>query len=266
MKRLALLLLFCVSVFAQFPTPGGSSGGSSTPGGSDTQLQYNNAGTFGGAAFQYGLYDSTSPGLWTVDAAPSQTNYTLVSFGDGMTKTNGTVLLNSSLSSCLSIDDANTAEMCLNKGGSFPNVGSTAAARFGGQTNQEQLLIKANVSQSVNIAEFRTSDDTVILELNVSGNLVANSASVAPAVSGCTSAAIVAGSTALAGQINTTPTGSCVVTLTFATAAPHGYNCAISNQTTANLIRQTASTTTTAVFTGTTVANDVLAYGPCVGW
>lgn len=97
------------------------------------------------------------------------------------------------------------------------------------------------------------------------GHLVV-STGAAPAVTGCTSATIVAGSTYLAGQVNGTPTGTCAVTLTFDTAAPHGYNCAISNQTTANLIRQTASTPTTAVLTGTTVANDVLAYGPCVGW
>lgn len=87
-----------------------------------------------------------------------------------------------------------------------------------------------------------------------------------PTVSGCTSAAIVAGSALLAGQVNTTPTGACALTLTFPTAAAHGWNCAISNQTTANLIRQTASTATTAVFTGITVVDDVLAYGPCIGW
>jgi hypothetical protein len=127
--------------------------------------------------------------------------------------------------------------------------------------------IVAGARANADIFQFLANDaSTVIAKFNKSGNIVAASGSTAPAVTGCTSAAIVAGSTALAGQINTTPTGACAVTLTFGTAAPHGYNCAISNQTTANLIRQTASTATTAVFTGVTVADDVLAYGPCVGW
>lgn len=112
---------------------------------------------------------------------------------------------------------------------------------------------------------------TVIAKINKSGNLISGTGSTAPTVSGCTSAAIVAGSTALAGQINTTPTGACAVTLTFGTAASHGYNCGplIANQTQGNIANAlflTAQTTTTAVYTGTTVAGDVLAYGPCVGW
>ncbi len=108
------------------------------------------------------------------------------------------------------------------------------------------------------------TDGIIIGGLDGGGALIVEATSH-PTVSGCTSAALVANSTMLAGQVNGTPTGACALTLTFPTA-PHGWNCAISNMTTANMIRQTATTQTTAVFTGVTVANDVLSYGPCVGW
>lgn len=82
----------------------------------------------------------------------------------------------------------------------------------------------------------------------------------------CTGATIGTGSTQMTGTITGTPTGTCTVTLTFPVAATTGYSCAISNQTTANLIRQTASSTTVATFVGVTVANDVLRYGPCIAY
>lgn len=63
------------------------------------------------------------------------------------------------------------------------------------------------------------------------------------------------------GTIVSATTGSCASTITFVgPAAPIGWNCSISNSTTANLIRQTGSTTTTATFTGVTVSGDVLLY------
>ena len=127
------------------------------------------------------------------------------------------------------------------------------------------LIVRAGARANANIQEWQLNNATVLYRISSLGYPIGGTGN-APAISGCTSAAIVAGSTGVAGQINTTPTGSCAVTLTFDQTAPTGWNCAISNQTTANLIRQTASTTTTAVFTGVTVANDVLAYGPCVGW
>ena len=48
---LAGLLLGCACALAQTPSPqGSSSGGGGTPGGSNTQLQYNNSGAFGGVS------------------------------------------------------------------------------------------------------------------------------------------------------------------------------------------------------------------------
>lgn len=67
---------------------------------------------------------------------------------------------------------------------------------------------------------------------------------------------------ASAGSFATNLTGSCAAVVTFGdpttTTATNGWSCAVANQTTANLIRQTATTSTTATLTGVTVASDVI--------
>jgi len=67
-----------------------------------------------------------------------------------------------------------------------------------------------------------------------------------------------------AGTITSGTTGACTVTITMNGAtgmtAPNGWACAASDQTTANLIRQTASTTTTCTISGTTVTGDVIVF------
>lgn len=69
-----------------------------------------------------------------------------------------------------------------------------------------------------------------------------------------------------AGFFTSTTTGAYTGTLTFnGTTAPVGWSCGVSNQTTANLFRQTSSTTTTAAFAGTTVSGDVISY-TCVAY
>lgn len=68
-------------------------------------------------------------------------------------------------------------------------------------------------------------------------------------------------STVAAGFITSATTGACAPVLTFTNAlAANGWACSINNRTTANLIRQTASTTGSATFSGTTVSGDVLSY------
>lgn len=79
----------------------------------------------------------------------------------------------------------------------------------------------------------------------------------APAVS---SGSIVTGSTNVAGQINSATTGAFTCIITFTSTAPTGWSIHPSNMTTANLIRQSASSTTTATITGTTVSGDVISY------
>lgn len=65
----------------------------------------------------------------------------------------------------------------------------------------------------------------------------------------------------------TTATGACTSVLTFASAtAPTGWSCAINNFTTpANVFQQTASSATTATFTGVSGSNDVISYN-CIAY
>lgn len=80
-----------------------------------------------------------------------------------------------------------------------------------------------------------------------------------PGISGCTAGTQTGGGTA--GTFSSGTTGVCTVVLTFAFTAPTGWNCAANNRTTANLIRQTSSSTTTATIAGTTVTGDVVSFG-----
>jgi len=104
-------------------------------------------------------------------------------------------------------------------------------------------------------------------KVNFGGFIQGTSAAPAVDASSCTGATIGTGATNLAGTITALPTGSCSVKITFASAtAAHGWSCAVSDNTTANLFRQTATTTTTATFAGTSVSGDVLQYGPCIAY
>lgn len=89
----------------------------------------------------------------------------------------------------------------------------------------------------------------------IGATLVANGTATS-----CTGATIGTGSKNNAGTVTATTTGVSTVVLTFSVTAPTGWVVEVSNRTTANLTRQSASTTTTATFTGTTVTGDVLSY------
>ncbi len=95
----------------------------------------------------------------------------------------------------------------------------------------------------------------------VSAQLKEGAGTFGPTPSVGTCGTIGTGSTNAAGFISSATSGSCVSVLTFSGAkAPTGWSCGISNATTANIITQTGSSTTTATFTGTTVSGDVLRY------
>lgn len=85
--------------------------------------------------------------------------------------------------------------------------------------------------------------------------------------SGCSVSATAGGATA--GTFTSGTTGACtvVVTMNGATGltAPTGWSCWSADNTTGNLYRQTASSTTTATFSGTTVSGDVVDFG-CMGY
>lgn len=82
--------------------------------------------------------------------------------------------------------------------------------------------------------------------------------------SGCSNSTTVGGATAGTFASGTTGTCTVVITMNGATGvtASNGWSCWASDRTTpANLISQTASTTTTATIAGTTVSGDVISFG-----
>ncbi len=100
-----------------------------------------------------------------------------------------------------------------------------------------------------------TSDGGTVMPIAASAFVAAGTI---PAVTVC--GTIGTGSKNDAGFI-TSATGACAPVLTFTVTAPTGWSCAINNSTTpANIFQQTASSATTATFTGVSVANDVLRY------
>lgn len=86
-------------------------------------------------------------------------------------------------------------------------------------------------------------------------------------ISGCSAGTTIGG--ASVGSFVSGTTGVCTATVTINGAtgltATNGWSCWSSDETTGNLFRQTSSTATTATFSGTTVTNDVVAFG-CVGY
>ena len=68
-----------------------------------------------------------------------------------------------------------------------------------------------------------------------------------------------------AGQFASGMTGTCTVTITLP-AAPHGNFCRANDlTTTSDTLIQTASTTTSATISGTTVSGDLINWG-CIGY
>jgi hypothetical protein len=106
----------------------------------------------------------------------------------------------------------------------------------------------------------RLADDSADTTLRVSA-LLGGGGTPSVDATNCTGATIGTGAKNSAGTITGLPTGTCSVVVTFSgVTATTGWVCSVSDQTTANLFRQSANTTTTATFAGTSVASDVLAY------
>jgi hypothetical protein len=77
--------------------------------------------------------------------------------------------------------------------------------------------------------------------------------------SGCNNSTLVGGATA--GSYDSGTSGTCTVVLTTGVTAPHGYACTANDlTTTADTIKQTASSQTTATLSGTTASGDVISF------
>jgi hypothetical protein len=151
-------------------------------------------------------------------------------------------------------------------------TGASTYNQISGVVNQYATtgvsLAAATSRNKVDVVCDPTHITTCITDASTNGNQVAMPPGV-PTVdaTSCTGAALVTGSTNSSGTLNTLPGSACTVKLTFANiTASHGFNCAVSDQTTGNLFRKSAETTSSITFTGTSAASDVLSYGPCLPW
>lgn len=130
------------------------------------------------------------------------------------------------------------------------NGGGFGRLQFGGVTSAEPALKRSTTGLIARLAD--DSADTWFQSISVAGGGT-------PSVATC--GTIGTGSKNNAGFITSGTTGACVSVVTFSGyIAATGWSCGITNGTTANIITQTGSSTTTATFTGTTVSGDVLRY------
>ncbi len=125
---------------------------------------------------------------------------------------------------------------------------------FGGSTSSFPSLKRTTTNLIARLADD-SADTTFQASAVIAGGGT-------PSVGTC--GTIGAGSKNTAGFITSGTTGSCVSVLTFTgVTATTGWSCGISNGTTANLITQTGSSTTSATFTGITTSGDILRYAGC---
>lgn len=305
--------------YAQIGPPPGGGGGGGTPGGSTTQVQYNNAGAFGGMAGT--VWDDTNRSL-AISGATVTTNKPLLDLaqtwnagavnfvGLNLAMTN---TASSGRSSALTASFGGTVGFQINRcnttsfgtcasGNSVLTLSSAAGAATMTENSGNFIFGRADVnavccvaagyisgsypglsvpnngrigfSPSTQVDGGNSAQDTSIYR-NAAGVVEVNngtpgayrdaklrsviSGGTVPGISGCSAGTQTGGATA--GTYASGTTGVCSVTLTFAFTAPAGWNCSANNQTTANLIRQTGGSTTTAVISGTTVSGDVVSFG-----
>lgn len=180
---------------------------------------------------------------------------------------------------------AGVAGSASDAGTSFSAIGATSTNLYGlsaGRSSVDQINMGINKasttgelpSNALYLSSYLTTSAFCLgqgngsnapakcqIYINSTGAVSLNYTTTAPTIdaTSCTGAAIGTGATNGAGTITGLPSGTCTVVITLP-AAPHGWVCGASNQTTANVFRQSANSTTTCTLTGTSVASDVLAY------
>lgn len=129
---------------------------------------------------------------------------------------------------------------------------------FGNTTDQPNMQFQS--AQSTFFSNVQINGFTNVAAVNATGVTMGGSAA---SISGCTATSSTGGNTA--GKFTSGTTGTCTVVITLAVTATNGYTCSVSDQTTANLMRQSANTTTSCTVSGTTVSGDVIVWS-AIGW
>lgn len=148
----------------------------------------------------------------------------------------------------------------------YLNPSGSNALVIGATTNSSSAvsLVQNGVGLLIERADngaFASLDASVFTANNTNGYFAGDffnlfKSNSQPSISGCSADTQTGGKSA--GTFTSRTTGVCTVVATFSFTAVNGWSCAVNNLTTANLIRQTASTQTTATVAGTTVSGDVI--------
>lgn len=230
-----------------------SGGGGGTPGGSSTQIQFNNSGAFGGAA---GLtWDSTNLSLGINESSSSSVPTVNITSGSS-TAVPFVITATTNLVMDFFSGNTNATEWRMKNTSSNRQWGfAVAGTAFGAGVPSGSF---AFVDNNATIPFLITPSDNT----QIGGHLLFSG--TAPTLSGCGTGATVTGNDS-AGRITigTTPSASCVVT--FHTAfTTNGPSCFANDEVTVVAL-QTSASTSALTINGVTVASDTVNYH-CVGF
>lgn len=221
---------------------GGGGSGGGTPGGSDTQVQFNDGGLFGGdAGLVFNKTTNVLTGVSFITEAPTQAtvNYRLNNTAAGTDHY-----------STLNVDDDGSFTI----NADFDGDGAV----FQYSTSQDKWLASGTLEALTALAAPKTTSDYVA---NGSSPTV-DDTSGGNSCGSSGNPSMVANSVDNAWSFNVGTGGGSDCTITFATTAPHRWVCSVTNETTGNLVRASAGTATTIKVLGVLTAADVIS-GVC---
>lgn len=199
---------------------------------------------------------NTAMGYQSLKAETSGGSNTAMGYQSEYTQNGGSNNTAIGLQSCYSVTSG-TNDTCL---------GASADVNSGGSTNRTSIGYSASATAD-NTVQLGNNSVTAVNTAGAYKGAGVISTGTKFTITGCSAGTTIGGSYAGSFVSGTTGTCTAVVTINGATGltAPNGWSCWSSDETTGNLFRQTASNTTTATFSGTTVTNDVVTFG-CVGY
>ena len=240
-KPLALALAFAPTLaFAQ----AASMSDGAVPGGSSGQIQYNSAGAFAGTAF----------------ATLSTANSGTLTLGNG-TQATGLIQLGNTFQSGITISGVTAVITSISSGlnkSQMDGAGLHIASNLNVDWNNGTNLASGGPDTNLSRDAAGVVDAGTGAAGSSAGAIKASAylpGGAAPTLSGtCTT------STQLGGQTSGSFRATCssqTVIMTFARAAPNGWNCQTQDETTpADTLKQTAHAASTCTLTGTTAASD----------
>lgn len=212
-------------------------------------ITFNNTMTFAGTDAQTYTFPTTSATIARTDAANTFLGHQTI---EGVTSTGATGTGNFVFSAAPTFSGTLTSGGVI-AGSSDIFAGGVNAIYWNGRsvlTSPSNGVVKMTANNNSSAAKLQLGAiESVGTKFTVAG-------------AGCGTISSTVGGAA-AGVFTTSLTGACAAVVTFGDTltATNGWSCAVNNQThttSANMLVNNASSTTTATFTGTTVASDVI--------